>query len=132
MKELKNLFRGRISRRQWVFGNLLALAILFLIGLVQFSIFSIFDSFEVVIALAISLGLLAWGVLFLIGISLNVRRLHDIGHSGWTIFFAMIPLVNVFFFFYLLIKPGVLLDNKYGNLPIKRRVLEVVLNTDTE
>jgi len=35
-----------------------------------------------------------------------VRRLHDLGHSGWLFLAALVPIVNLLFFFYLLFKPG--------------------------
>lgn len=44
--------------------------------------------------------------------ALSVRRLHDIGYSGWYALLAYIPLINLFFL-YLTVKPSVP-DNKYG------------------
>lgn len=44
--------------------------------------------------------------------ALSVRRLHDIGYSGWYALLAYIPLINLFFL-YLTVKPSVS-DNKYG------------------
>ena len=44
--------------------------------------------------------------------ALSVRRLHDIGYSGWYAPLSYIPLINLFFL-YLTVKPSVP-DNKYG------------------
>lgn len=44
--------------------------------------------------------------------ALSVRRLHDIGYSGWYALLSYIPLINLFFL-YLTVKPSVP-DNEYG------------------
>jgi len=49
--------------------------------------------------------------------ALTVRRLHDVGKSGWWIFINLIPLVGGIWFFVLTVldsKPG---DNQYGPSP---------------
>ncbi len=51
------------------------------------------------------------------GLAVEVRRLHDIGKSGWWIFIALIPLVGAIWLLVLLVtdsQPG---DNAYGPNP---------------
>jgi uncharacterized membrane protein YhaH (DUF805 family) len=51
------------------------------------------------------------------GLAVLIRRLHDIGKSGWMMFVGMIPLVGPIWLFVLLVtdsNPG---DNKYGPNP---------------
>ena len=51
-------------------------------------------------------------------ISVCVRRLHDIGRSGWWIFISLIPAIGaiiLLIFMVLESKPG---ENKYGPNPI--------------
>ena len=52
--------------------------------------------------------------------ALSVRRLHDIGYSGWYALLAYIPLINLFFL-YLTVKPSVP-DNKYDYSGKKRNI----------
>ena len=44
---------------------------------------------------------------------LSIKRLHDMNHSGWLCLIHFIPLVNFFFFFYLLLKAPVDVGNRY-------------------
>ena len=53
---------------------------------------------------------------FLPSLSLLVRRLHDVGKSGWWSFIGFIPIVN-FWLLYLLCKDGDHGENSYGNNP---------------
>ena len=70
-----------------------------------------------------SIGYLSslYGLILLIpGIAVAIRRLHDIGKSGWWILLGMIPIVNfigifVLIYFYVLdSQPG---ENIYGPNP---------------
>jgi uncharacterized membrane protein YhaH (DUF805 family) len=53
---------------------------------------------------------------FVPGIAVGVRRLHDTGRSGWWLLIAPIPLVDLvlLYFFVLDSAPG---DNEYGPNP---------------
>ena len=48
-----------------------------------------------------------------------VRRFHDTGHSGYEIFYALIPLVGVVYCLVLCLQPSEEGDNKYGPNPNK-------------
>ena len=39
-------------------------------------------------------------------IPLQVRRLHDAGHSGWWIFIIFVPLIGFFVMLYFLLQPS--------------------------
>jgi len=61
---------------------------------------------------------LAWFVAFALpGLALTVRRLHDIGKSGWWIFISLIPLVGGIWLFVLMITGGNVGNNRYGPDP---------------
>jgi len=47
--------------------------------------------------------------------SLHVRRLHDIGKSGYYSFLVLIPIFGLFYGLYLIFKPGQITANAYGN-----------------
>ena len=55
--------------------------------------------------------------LFIPGLAVAVRRLHDIGKAGWNLFFLLIPLVGPIMLIIWYCKdsdPGI---NKYGSCP---------------
>lgn len=63
------------------------------------------------------LGLLYGLAVFIPGLSVSVRRLHDIGKSGWMLLIFLIPLVGIIWLLVLMVmdsNPG---DNKYGANP---------------
>ncbi len=52
-----------------------------------------------------------------IAISAGIRRLHDMGKSGWTMLCLLIPIVNVGLFLFLLFNGGEDRPNGYGPQP---------------
>ena len=46
-----------------------------------------------------------------------VRRLHDVGKSGWFFFITLIPIVGVIWLLVLLCRDGVQEENQYGPNP---------------
>ena len=51
------------------------------------------------------------------GLAVLVRRLHDIGKSGWFFFIAFIPIIGGIWLLILLFKDSQVGDNKYGPNP---------------
>ncbi|MCK5896639.1 MAG: DUF805 domain-containing protein [Cocleimonas sp.] len=51
---------------------------------------------------------------FIFSIIFFIRRLHDIEMSGWFALLAMIPLVNLFFGIFVLVKKGTEGENRFG------------------
>lgn len=92
-------FKGRATRTQfWMFQLFLALCWLVLWALAAFVLGD---------SMGTALLLVAWLAVLLPCLAIAVRRLHDIGRSGWWILLAFIPVVNaiggiVLFVFYLL------------------------------
>ena len=54
---------------------------------------------------------------FLPGLGLCVRRLHDIGKSGWYVLLALIPLVGAIILIIWYTKPSLPYPNEYGPVP---------------
>ena len=52
-------------------------------------------------------------------IMLEIRRCHDLGHSGWLILIGFIPYINIIFWLYILFCPGTKGDNQYGPDPLQ-------------
>ena len=51
------------------------------------------------------------------GLAVAVRRLHDVGKSGWFSLIILIPVVGIIWLFILLCKKGIDGENKYGFNP---------------
>ena len=62
------------------------------------------------------IGILISIALFIPSIAVGIRRLHDIGKSGWWYLLILLPLVNLvlIYFFILDSQPG---ENQYGPNP---------------
>jgi uncharacterized membrane protein YhaH (DUF805 family) len=52
--------------------------------------------------------------IFIPGIAVTIRRLHDIGKSGWMQLVILIPLIGWIWFLILMAKEGDLGRNQYG------------------
>ena len=52
---------------------------------------------------------------FLVFLALGVRRIHDIGLSGWWIFIGLIPFIGAIVVFVFTVIAGNASDNKYGS-----------------
>ena len=55
-------------------------------------------------------------------IAVTVRRLHDVGKSGWILLIALIPIIGAIYLFILLVTDSNLAPNQYGENP-KRLVV---------
>jgi uncharacterized membrane protein YhaH (DUF805 family) len=50
-------------------------------------------------------------------IAVAVRRLHDVGKSGWMVLIGLIPLFGWIYLIYLYVQPGETGPNQYGPDP---------------
>ena len=75
--------------------------------------------------LGLTVGVLPYGVFYFLytlavlipGLAVAVRRLHDVGRSGWMILIALIPLIGAIWLLVLMVadsNPG---KNQYGSNP---------------
>lgn len=46
--------------------------------------------------------------------TLFIRRLHDIGHSGWWVLLLLVPLANVVIWLYAGLRAGDSMGNRWG------------------
>lgn len=50
-------------------------------------------------------------------LAVSVRRLHDIGKSGWWVLLHLIPLIGTLVLLYFYVQPGETGGNEYGPAP---------------
>ncbi len=56
-------------------------------------------------------------LVFIPGLAVSVRRLHDTGKSGWMILVGLIPLIGFIWLIVLYVTEGQNHDNKWGSNP---------------
>ncbi|QXO15563.1 DUF805 domain-containing protein [Vibrio ostreae] len=98
-------FSGRVPRHAyWAFFavNLVVSLLLIALDIHQASIWSAW--LEIGYSVASFLPLLA----------LTVRRLHDLGHSGWWSLVFLVPAIGVLILLVLMLLPGEKQANQYG------------------
>jgi len=101
-KKLQGLFKefqGSASRKEFFVVYLAVIAT----GVVIATLVTFVDMHEYVY-LALMTVFAIVGNFF--GIRAGVRRLHDLGRSGWWIILAIVPIVNIFLGLALLLIPG--------------------------
>lgn len=97
-------FNGRTSRKDyWI-----TVLINFVISLVLSAICGAIENN--ILAILFSLATLVPGL------ALSIRRMHDIGKSGFWILVSLIPLAGVIWFIVLAATAGVPGENEYGML----------------
>ncbi len=65
------------------------------------------------------IGALYFLAIFIPGLAVTVRRLHDISKSGWWILIACIPVIGWIWIFILLVTDSNTEENQYGPNPKK-------------
>ena len=94
-------FNGRARRKEyWIFTlvNVAISVILAVLGL---------DFISTLFGLAVLLP----------GLGVSVRRLHDLGKTGWWLLIAFIPLVGLIVLIYFFVQEGDSGSNEYGPNP---------------
>ncbi len=106
------VFYGRSRRKEYWFFLLFNLLISIVLGIID----RITGSFNPQIGVGL-LGGIYYLAVFIPGIAVNIRRLHDTGRSGWWMLILLIPLIGVIVLFIFALqdsKPG---QNRYGANP---------------
>jgi len=62
-------------------------------------------------------GTIAGLALFFPALCVAVRRLHDLGKSGWWLLIILIPLLGIIVFLIFMATEGEQLSNQYGDVP---------------
>lgn len=119
------IFTGRSRRSEFWWFVLAYNLVLAIFNIAQWGLMAI--SYHGGYPLAFMDSPLYWGLVvfcgifyiatFLPGLSVTVRRLHDIGKSGWNIIFAIIPIVGWIMLIVWLCQDSDAVANKYGESP---------------
>jgi len=112
IKAIKNYysFKGRSTRAEYWYFTMFN--ILFYIGA---------SMIDVIIMMPIAS--LLYGLFVLIpGTAVSIRRMHDVGKSGWWLMLNLIPVIGSIVLVYFLIQDSHP-DNEYG--PNPKRIIEI-------
>ena len=109
-------FNGRARRKEYWMWTL-SVTIIFIFAMIMDNLLGL--NFEL---MGQDLGYgwiyLVAGIAHLIpGLAVVVRRLHDVGKSGWFYFIVLIPIIGVLWLLILLCTDGKKEDNKWGTNP---------------
>ncbi|WP_196888620.1 DUF805 domain-containing protein [Aureivirga sp. CE67] len=107
-------FDSRVSRKEfWIFAIISASVSYILMG-----IDIIFSFYSQDVGLGVLSGIYSI-LVFIPSLAITIRRLHDIGKSGWFILLVFIPLIGAIGLFILLLLKSESGRNQYGENPIK-------------
>ncbi len=117
-------FNGRARRKEYWIYNIINSIIGGLLFFLDYRLGTTIEGLDLDITLTTTEGLDV-GVLYIIyaffvfipGLAVAVRRLHDVGKSGWMLLIALIPLIGAIWLLVLYLtnsNPG---ENKYGPNP---------------
>jgi uncharacterized membrane protein YhaH (DUF805 family) len=99
-------FKGRARRKEYWMFFLFNMLFVFVAAIIDY-ILGTFPLIYVIYVLAVIIPSLA----------VFIRRLHDIGKSGWWFFIGLIPIIGVIWLLVLLFTDGNPGENSYGPSP---------------
>jgi uncharacterized membrane protein YhaH (DUF805 family) len=114
---LKRLFSGRLNVRNYWIGNLFLIGVLWVISMVYDSNHSGLNLLDILIIVPF----------YFYVISICVRRLHDLGKSGYWLLLCLIPFVSIVMAICISFFFGQPTANKYGSQPEKKVDLKLAL-----
>jgi len=104
-------FSGRARRQEYWLFQLAVCVVFFATGVLSEIVPSAVGDFAFVVAMVAALGLLL--PMYAVG----VRRMHDIGRSGWWLLVGLVPIIGGIWQLVLLATSGDVGPNRYGPDP---------------
>lgn len=101
-------FTGRALRSEYWWWTLFVVLLQIATSVVDAVIFGIEENSIQLLTLLVSLAL------FLPGLAVTVRRLHDTGHSGWWVLIAFVPIIGWIVLLVWMVNKGDEGANQYG------------------
>lgn len=122
-------YRGRLNRKPYFLRGILLSAVSSVLGLLEMLLFPEAFGPDAALRAAVESGGLTAGsgnlifialdvALSLSGISLTIRRSHDLNKSGWFLLLLFIPIVNLYAIFKLWLSKGTEGPNRFGPDPL--------------
>ena len=111
LKVLKNYvnFNGRARRKEyWMFV---------LFNMIFSYAFTFLDMSMGLLSPGTGIGVFSMLYMFALilpSLAVSVRRLHDVGKSGWMLLLMLIPVIGWIWIFILSVSEGESVENKYG------------------
>lgn len=105
-------FKGRARRSEYLWFCLLN----FIAGIVTVVLDYQMGTINIELGLGALSGLYSL-IVFLPGLAVSVRRLHDTGHSGWYYLLTFIPILGALFLLYFFVSDSAPEENRYGKSP---------------
>lgn len=103
-------FEGRRTRTRFLVYDVACSIYIYAI-----SYFMESTQYDVVVIAAIILQLTG----MVVALANRVKRLHDTDNSGWMTLLSLVPLVNIWMFYVVVLKGGDQRKNQYGENPRK-------------
>ena len=103
-------FSGRASRSEYWWFYLFSCIVSWVVSIIV-SLFSSELSIMYIASMVVGLAFL------LPSLGIAVRRLHDIGKSGWWLFISLIPLIGAILLLVWFCKDSQMEPNEYGPVP---------------
>jgi uncharacterized membrane protein YhaH (DUF805 family) len=116
-------FSGRASRTEYwmfvLFNILFCLAAMVLDYILAISVFDLRYIYfgDAHVSLINLINFLYTLFVFIPGIAVGVRRLHDVGKSGWMILISLVPCVGGIWLLVLMLSDSMPIENQYGPVP---------------
>ncbi|MEA3492424.1 MAG: DUF805 domain-containing protein [Campylobacterota bacterium] len=125
-------FDGRASRSEFWYFALFSLIISIALGILDGVLGTAYsyevvtntiatatvESTEMTVTQTIGYMQTLYSLLILIpSIAVSIRRLHDIGKSGWWLLIAIVPIIGLFILLFFYVKDSQSGDNEYGENP---------------
>jgi uncharacterized membrane protein YhaH (DUF805 family) len=107
--------KGRIGRVRYIAYSTAVSMVFVLIFIAIAAMVAMSSSGEGGAAMIGLMAVVLYIPLFAVGFIMAIRRVHDMGHSGWLSLLILVPLVNLWFLF----APGTDGPNEYGPQPVK-------------
>lgn len=109
-------FSGRAARSEYWYWVLFVVLVQIVAWLIDMTLFG-FNTTGVN-----PIGALASLALFLPGLAVSIRRLHDIDRVGWWVLLALIPIVGAIVLIYWACLRGTVGANRFGPDPLEGKV----------
>ena len=105
-------FNGRARRKEYWMFFLFNMIFAFLAAIID----NVVGTASPELGYGIFYGIYALA-LFIPGLAVGVRRLHDVGKSGWMLLIALIPLIGAIWLLVLMVTDSEQESNKWGENP---------------